>query len=177
MTCIVGLVQNEKVYIGSDSAMSSSDDGLVSIVKTAKIVKKGNYIIGSSGSVRFNNLIHDELDRDKTFKTINELIEELFKILDRNSTSFMGDFRQCNGILVGLNGNLYKLHPDYGYNLFADGFTAIGSGSQVAIGVLNSLKEIESYTNIESQERINIALNSAAKYIGSVSEPFTFESI
>ena len=51
MTVVAGLVTPEGAWIGADS-LSSTDDGLASLIATPKVGRFGNLLLGYSGSFR-----------------------------------------------------------------------------------------------------------------------------
>lgn len=55
MTCIIGLVDKGRVYLGSDS--SGIGGHIVDIIKNPKVIKKGEFIIGYTDSFRIGQLL------------------------------------------------------------------------------------------------------------------------
>ena len=55
MTCIVGLIHEDKVYIGADSAGAAN--GNITIRKDKKVFKVGEFIFGCTSSFRMIQLI------------------------------------------------------------------------------------------------------------------------
>jgi ATP-dependent protease HslVU (ClpYQ) peptidase subunit len=75
------------------------------------------------------------------------------------------------GMLVGVKGRLYEFHSDFQFGRPRDGFTALGSGGDVAQGAL--------YASAKRpvRERLLTALNAAERYTTFVRAPFTIVSI
>ena len=55
MTCIIGLVTEDRIFIGGDGASNGSDD--TTPVATEKVYRNGPYLIGSAGSWRAMNIL------------------------------------------------------------------------------------------------------------------------
>ena len=64
MTCIVGLVHKDKVFIGGDSAASTGTS--IAIRKGSKVFARGNFIFGCEGSFRMIQLLKFSLILPKT---------------------------------------------------------------------------------------------------------------
>ena len=82
MTCIVGIIDNNKVYMGSDS-LCSNNTGECYEAKTPKIYKKSsekyNIIIGCTGSFKLMNLVKNFTPpSDRLFKNEEEYLTSFF---------------------------------------------------------------------------------------------------
>lgn len=176
MTCIVGLAEGEKVYIGCDS-LGINEDGRARINTYRKVFRVGDMLIGYSGSIRMGQLLqysftppayyheHMELGRyiAKDFvKAIQELFEaEKLKEDDRGQ------------ILVGFRGHLFDIDgQNYQVEEEVGGYIAIGSGTDLALGALHALGN-----DYPPESRIETALSAAADHNATVKGPFYIESI
>ncbi len=61
MTCIVGLVHEGVVYMGGDSAATSSAYLNQTILATEKVFRNGEFLIGAAGSERASLLLRHSL--------------------------------------------------------------------------------------------------------------------
>ena len=87
MTCIVGYIDkiNEKVILGSDSLSTSS--GLTkSISSDGKLFKNGDFIFGTTGSIRMKQLLRFSLQLPE----INS--KDIFEYM---CTDFVNTIREC----------------------------------------------------------------------------------
>src|SRR5688572_32188258 len=62
MTCIVGCVQNNTVYMGSDSASSDENHYLIQLPEPKVFSKYGKYLIGVAGSFRVSDILKTRLE-------------------------------------------------------------------------------------------------------------------
>lgn len=178
MTCVVGVENGGKVYMGADS--SASDDNIITVTRIPKIFKVKNILFGCTYSFRMIQLLTWNLDFPKYQKE-----EADFEYL---STVFVDSVRDCfkkggflnveNGIekggnfLIGFNGKLYEMLYDFAVDSSDDGFMAIGSGKDFALGSLYSTDR-----NLDPMERVSIALRAAEHYSKDVCYPFEFMSL
>src|SRR5918996_699231 len=119
MTCIVGVIQNEKVYIGADSAGVSKDNIVIRI--DPKVFKVGEFIMGCTTSFRMIQLLR--------FSFKPPLIKKGISIYEYMCTSFITQLRKCfkeggfttvtnsvesgGSFLIGYKGRLFCIHNDF----------------------------------------------------------------
>jgi hypothetical protein len=65
MTCIVGLIDNGKVWMGGDSAGVSGLD--VTVRKDPKVFKNGDFLIGYTSSFRMGQLLRFKFNPPKYY--------------------------------------------------------------------------------------------------------------
>lgn len=70
--------------------------------------------------------------------------------------------------LIGWRGQLWQMHANYAMTQNTDGFDAIGSGSQFALGVLHALPDLP------PRERLERALLAASHFDGGTRAPFDY---
>ena len=78
--------------------------------------------------------------------------------------------------MVGLRGEIFRLNSDFAVLRFIDGFCAVGSGEDYALGALRVIKNNNLYSD-DPRLAVGIALETAAYFSGSVSAPFVFEEL
>ena len=177
MTCIVGLVDKGKVYIGGDSAGANSFWDLT-VRADPKVFVNGPFIMGFTSSFRMGQLLRYKLKTPSRFKddgTQKEVYEYMV-------TDFVDAVRQClkdggyaskrneieegGTFLVGYEGRLFCIESDYQVGEALDGFMAVGCGDQIARGALYG-------TQMQPpEERIRIALEAAERFSAGVRGPF-----
>lgn len=182
MTCIVGYIQKNTVYIGGDSAGITSRLSKV-IRKDPKVFKKGPFIIGFTSSFRMGQLLMsskfsipkqklNQTDYDFMVTDFIDAVRTCFKEGGYLQKEEKGD--ESGGVfIVGYKGNLYEIEEDFQVGIPQDIFSAIGCGEDLAKGALYALKEI----NMDTQEKINIALNAANHFSAGVSPPYNYVSM
>lgn len=182
MTCIVGLVDGGKVYIGGDSAGSNSWQ--LTVRKEAKVFRNGDFLMGATGSFRMIQLLQYAFKPPVYEKPLENNDDYLSCYM---ATSFVDGVRECfkNGgfakkeaeqesggtFLVGFQGKLFCIQDDYHVGEALCKYSAIGDGEDVALGVVYATP------GLQPQERLLMALQAAQYHCTSVSAPFTIESI
>ncbi len=179
MTCIVGLVENGKVYIGGDSAGVA---GLDIVTRTdEKVFKKGNMIFGFTSSFRMGQLLRYSFkipDHDPRIDDCEYLcsifIDELMKCFKEKGYAKINNNEVAGGFfLLGYNGNLYKIESDFQVGMAIDKFDACGCGESFALGALKANQK----NKITPKERIIKALEVAEYFSAGVRSPFNIVSI
>lgn len=174
MTCIVGIAQNGKVWIGGDSA--SVQGWLVRRTALPKVFRVQNFLIGYTSSFRFGQILqyHFSAPKQNGQSDIKYLV-----------TVVVPEIRQCmkehwfenvlseddkgGRFLLGYNRQLYRVDMDFQVNPTISGYDACGSGQEFALSVLYT------HRKLASKKRILKALKTAAHFCGSVCKPFVIE--
>jgi hypothetical protein len=182
MTAIVAISENDKVYMGGDSA---GVGGLsISIRRQPKVFINGPFIIGYTTSFRMGQILQYNLD----VKTMFTPPKDVLKLVVKDYMKFMvtrfvpeikkafkkGGYQRtnnsvdsCGEFLVGFKGNIFNIQDDYQVSQIEDNYDVCGCASDIMLGSLNSTSEKGPV------ERINLALWSAEKYSAGVCEPFS----
>lgn len=180
MTCIVGYVEEGKVYIGGDSAGVAG----YHVVQRAdeKVFKKGEMIFGFTTSFRMGQIIRycfEPPDHDPRVETdkylCNDFVSELIKCYKKNGYNRKDKDGQTRGgtFLMGYKGNLYTISGDFQVGKPLDDFDSCGCGMEYALGSLNILNK----TNMDPTEKVKWALSAAEKFSGGVLRPFNIVSV
>ena len=174
MTCVVGLIDSGKVWLGADRAGTIEEH--FRILSLCKVFRIGCFIAGGRGSARALQLIQYKLKlrQSKTPLEVNtkymatKFIGAINSCLKKEDGSMAGEGVE-NAWLVGYNrGNnplLYHIQGDFSVFPISD-FAAIGTGDKIALGVLYATQ------GKPPEERITLALEAAEYYIGTVRKPF-----
>ncbi len=182
MTAIVGYLDKDGVYIGGDSAAISQDDLSFNLRKDTKVFKKDNFIIGFSTSFRMGQLLMYKLripahpkgmDTHQYMATL--FIDAIKKCFDDNGYTEMttGD-GGC--IMVGYNGCLFTILPDYQVSQARENYAALGCGELIAVGAMHVITSTGLFEK-EPEKRIELALNATVAHSMGVKPPFTIEKI
>ena len=178
MTCIVGIVHDGGVIIGGDSA--GSDRCTIDQRCQPKVFTRGEYAFGYTSSFRMGQLLQYRLEIDSP---------DTWDLDSWMATTFVDSVRQClkdggwartsggddepggseagGTFLVGIRGQLYAIADDYQAGRVLDGYQAVGSGAEVALGALYATR------HLGPQVRIRIALEAAEHVTPYVRGPFT----
>ena len=57
MTCVIGIVDNGKVWMGGDSAAIDSEEETITLRKDPKVFRNEDFLIGFAGTYRLGQLI------------------------------------------------------------------------------------------------------------------------
>lgn len=178
MTCIVGVVEDGKVWIGCDSMIST---GSLSSTIDTKIAKNDEMLFGFTGRVRDIQLIRfgfdipkQEDDMDDYEYMVTVLSTAVRNRLKEFGASIVKDQEEMGnlGTLIGYRGALYKMDWDFAVRRIESNYYAVGSGTRPALGSLYSTEK----TDMTPEDRILLALETAAHFVQSVGGPFTVES-
>ena len=179
MTCIVGLVDNGKIYMGGDSAGVSGLN--IRIRADQKVFKTGEFIMGFTSSFRMGDLLKYDFNPPKrhpdidVFKyMVTEFINEVRNCLKRGGYAKLKEGEELGGtFLVGYAGNLFKIDSDYqvGQNILP--FNACGCGENYALGSLYATS-CDDY-HITAIQKVRVALSAAQEFSAGVREPFHIE--
>lgn len=179
MTCIVGVEHAGGVTIGGDAAASS--DNLTGCRAGSKVFRVGPYLIGYTTSFRMGDLLKyalkpptpkapKHLDR----QMVTEFIDTVRECLKDGGYARTSDQVESAGeFLVAVSGRLYEIGADYQVGRPLEGYTAIGSGSLLAIGSLATTTN----GKLTARQRSLAALNAAARHDPFVKPPFTVKTV
>jgi hypothetical protein len=163
VTCIVGLVNDNTIYMGGDRA--ASDDSSIVSMKNPKVCIRDEWIYGYAGTIGIGQLINyidlpsPEGDIEKIIRL--DICESLKTMIDIYARDIENE---DTGFLIGAKGRLFEFNVgDWGVLEVTE--SSIGSGSQIALGSL--------HTSIDADpiDRVGIALGAAITYSPSCQGP------
>lgn len=177
MTCIVGIIENEKVYIAGDSAGVAGLD--ITIRKDPKVFKTGEFVIGCTSSFRMINILrysfappelseNEDIYKYMCTKFINA-VRQSFK--DAGWLEIDKNIESGGTFLVGLRGRLFKIESNFQVAESIDKFASVGCGDVYAVTVL---KMLESEYLINANDKLTKALEMAVYFSGGVRPPFNY---
>ena len=179
MTCICAIEHKGSVYIGGDSAYS--DDNMISTTAfNEKVFIIENMIIGVCGSLRTMQVIKhglklplkkDPAQTDMSYLVI-DFVDSLRKLLKDKASLATDDNCESlpdTGFLLGDGKKIFEVDTDMQVVRPVDGYAAMGSGAQVALGSLYTTKHNQDLT---PEEKITIALESASHHTCHVRPKF-----
>jgi len=181
MTCIVGLLKDNRIWIGGDSAASTNC--LIQQRADEKVFINNNCIIGISGSPRMGQLLRYSFIPPKLYTEDNIMSYMVNDFINgiRNTFKNAGFSEKINDVesfgnsyfMVGIKNKLFTIFSDYQVDEHSLPFTAIGSGQEYALGSLFSTINLE----ISPEEKIKIALDASSTFNPFVRPPYTILSI
>lgn len=183
MTIIVGLVHNETVYMGCDSAgvaglnLSVREDRKIFAVETPWFDKM---LIGFTSSFRMGQILRysftpPKIGTEDHFKYMcSDFIEKVREALKRGGYACVENGVEHGGhFLVALKGRLFYVGSDFqvGENMF--NYDAVGCGDSYAKAALY----VTQNTKEKPTSRIVLALSAAAAFSAGCCRPFYVYSI
>jgi ATP-dependent protease HslVU (ClpYQ) peptidase subunit len=173
MSCIVGMKDSQRVIIGGDSAVvASSTIQIDTCPKVFRLkIQQDEYLIGHTGSGRIGNVLRHAFipppfKRHEDLETymVTRFVDALRKCWRRAS------FERGAQMLVGFQGHVFWIEEDYQVGQPMQGYTAIGSGEDYALGALYATQFLDPPLDLE--KRVRIALGAAAEHNVFVRPPF-----
>jgi ATP-dependent protease HslVU (ClpYQ) peptidase subunit len=175
MTCIVGTVEDGKVFIGGDSAGVGGYS--LTVRADRKVFKNGDFVLGFTSSFRMGQLLHHAFtppkrhpDTDIDKFMVTDFVNGVRDCLKTGGYAERSNEVETGGIfLVGYAGRLFRIDSDYQVGESADGYDAAGCGEDIARGAL--------YANPSGKplDRLKIALEAAERFSAGVRGPYHFE--
>jgi len=173
MTCVVGLVKDNIIYMGADSCSSNGDT--YETTTEEKVFVRGEFIYGVSGSWRVNQLLkykftppnNNNIDNVKGYLVVDyvDALKECFKNLTKHDEDEWD-------ILVGYCGRLFVISSDFHVSERSEfKFNCIGSGSEMADGAMYVAN------TLPPEQRISSALRAAAAFSIGVVGPFIIKKL
>jgi ATP-dependent protease HslVU (ClpYQ) peptidase subunit len=173
MSCVAAVVENDVVWMGSDSAASDGED--IVILHNPKVFKNGPLLIGSVGSLRMTQLLQYRLEVPKAewgndimrYLTVS-LVDAVRKAFGAGGYSVNHEDLGSGGIfLVGLQGRIFRIENDLQVFERRGGYEAIGCGSPYALGALAlPLPEIQ------PADRLHRVLAISSSFAAHVRPPY-----
>ncbi len=180
MTCIVGVEQAGRVWMGGDSAGVHKSSLSLEVRNEPKVFKKGSMVIGFTTSYRMGQLLQHSLVlpmHPKGKPSDEYLCTDFVNAVRRcfNDGGFLTrkDGEESGGIfLLGYKKRLYIVYNDFQIGSVACGYNACGCGRDLALGSLHGTRAFID----DPKQRIVMALEAAAQFSVGVSPPFTIIS-
>ena len=178
MTCIVGLIDKNKTYIGCDSLGSNGySKSLRKDKKIFKIKDTSNGIIGFTSSYRMGQLLmyssglidsRDEPNIDHKYLVTNT-IPKIIEIYDKGGFTRLKDNIKSGGeFLFAYKDKLWKIESDFQVGEPFKNYDACGSGEEFALGSLITTENLID----DPVVRIHLALQSASEFSVGVAPPY-----
>lgn len=175
MTCIVGLVDNSSVYMGSDSHSVANVGSWAHKVSDGKVFSNGEFLIGTCGDFRFPQILKHcvtfpEIPEGKSITSYmcNEFTNCIRTTLKASGYTEVNNNVETGGLgLIGVRGKLFMLERNFSVIEFQESYLSIGSGAHFAAGSLYETPKLG------PMERISRALAAAAHLDAYVAPPFS----
>lgn len=183
MTCIVGINEGGRIWIGADSLGVAGTFAVVR--KDRKLIRLTSpgceTLIGFSGSYRLGHLLAHGFEPprpragdDPAAFMVTDFVEAVRNRLRAGGALRVKDqVEEIDGaFLVGFGGRLFQIEQDLQAGEAAAGYDACGSGAEVALGALHATRG-----RADPEARLTAALEAAEAHGAAVRRPFHIESM
>lgn len=180
MTCIVGFVEGNTVWMGGDAAGTNNwlhQD----LYDTPKVFRTGDALIGSCGSARQADLLRHALtvpDHDPRL-AIEKYMATVFMDAVRACFKAGGVCTTKDGVeesqghfLIGYKQRLFAIYEDFQVRAPKLPYAAVGCGDQIALGALFASDHVTG-----GRDRVELALRASERFSAGVRGPFHIEAL
>lgn len=175
MTCIVGISDGSRVFMGGDSAGVASDFS-ISIRRDRKVFRNGPFLMGFTTSFRMGQILEHRFEPPTLpsrpaglFRYMcSDFIDGARKALrDGGFATVENEVETGGSFLVGVLGRLFSVGPDFQVGESAAGFDACGCAQDVALGHMWATRGVADH-----RARVLGALEAAEGLSAGVRRPF-----
>ena len=166
MSVIIALKYDKGVLLGSDNQCTYNGHLKADNIQKIHLSKYSKSAIGSVGDLRISNLIcniddlmdyKDILDKTELNQryVVNNIINKLINLFDRSGCLYRENnrIRVDNEFLITSDSKIFMVAFDFSVIEF-ENYACIGSGNELALGYLDSLKYQPYDTNLNTATQI-----------------------
>lgn len=175
MTCIVGLLSGNDIYMGGDSAGVAGYE--LRLRRDEKVFLKKGMIFGFTSSFRMGQLLRYKLNIPEYYPQVDlyeymvdsftDAVRKCFK--DGGYMAIDKCVEEGGHFLVGFQKRLFHINGDLQVAESAYPFMSVGCGEEYALGSLSTSGSVD----IEPIERVRKALEVSEQFSVGVRAPFT----
>jgi ATP-dependent protease HslVU (ClpYQ) peptidase subunit len=174
MTCIVGLIKGDTVWLGGDRA--ATDGGLNrTLIKEPKVFVKRDVGFGVCGLPKVMDALQhtielpEHVEGDDKGYLVGQLVPAIRDGLKKLECTEEHNGQQYfhGAMLIAYRGRLFQLEANFQLVESANGFDAVGSGGEAALGSLRATKKMGN-----PKKRLLEALKVSAENNAGVAPPF-----
>jgi ATP-dependent protease HslVU (ClpYQ) peptidase subunit len=178
MTCIAGAIKGNEVWMGGDAP--ASQGGALRMLAQAKVFQVGEFLIGTSGSLRTLQIIRylfapPAAEGDLTAYMVKVFVPALRSSIKENEgevTDENGN-KQLNGkYLIGVRGRLFEIDCSYAVLEAKAPYAAIGCADQEALAAMFTATSLMA-ADITPKQIVERGLLAAVEFDTRIRQPFT----
>jgi ATP-dependent protease HslVU (ClpYQ) peptidase subunit len=164
MTCIVGVEVGGKVVITGDIQGSGYNTKIIHT--QPKVFNNSGMAFGYTTSYRFGQIIEHSINKEFLPSTDDQVYPWLVKEFVPHCKKVLTESGYTEGgtCLIGIRGQLWRLESDFAVLRSVNGFDAVGSGQEFALGALSTYMGMQRFESVEDVVEIT------SKVIKSVSD-------
>lgn len=175
MTCVVAVVQHQRVYMGADSLGVAGT--ACTLRADPKVFRLGEFSIGFTSSYRMGQVLRYHFkppprDGDSLHEYMVTRFVESWRAVAKQAgiVNCASGVEECGIFLVGVAGQLFEIEADFQVGVRLRSYAAIGSGAPLAEASLYTTQDL----NLDPQRRLAFALAAAQAHCTEVREPFIY---
>ena len=176
MTCIAGIADGGRVYLGADSLVACGQE----VIQAAdhKVWAAGPFALGVAGSAVWWDLLRDRVRWDRVAaratdeSAFRRSVTDEIRARARDDGIDLDDEECAGDSLIGVAGVLYRLDSYMTCQRVSERFCAVGSGAAPALGALYATAR----RGMPPRARLLTALRAAERYTITVRRPWRFVS-
>jgi hypothetical protein len=154
-------------------------NGIVNIDTGGKVFRRGEFVMGCCGLARITDVVRyvfspPPIKGELTAYMARKFVPALARCFEKAGVQPPKDDEgaaYAGSVLVGVRGRLFLVDGGLALTNESDGYNAVGSGSEVALGALFASR------GQKPEERVEVALKAAERWCDSVRGPFTVEHL
>lgn len=182
MTCIVGIVDGETVWLGGDSHAAAVCEVFKLDDRERKVFRRGEMLFGVTGASRavqvFKHLVeipeHSE-DVEAFAYLVTVLAPAIKRAIHEHDGLKINDPSDGWEMLLCYRSGLYSICHDLSVTVLPK-YGAAGCGAMLALGSLHATGHVGPHS-LDPDARLRWALEAAAEHDTHVAPPFLIESV
>lgn len=179
MTCIAGAIKGNEVWIGAD-AVSVQGCSAARVSTQAKVFQVGEFLIGSSGTLRIQQIIRymftpPAIESDIVAYMVKTFVPALRTAIRENGGEIIdpsGNSQLDGRYLIGLRGRLFEIDSSYAVFEAKANYAAVGCADQEALSAMFTATSLLG-GDISPQKIVERGLLAAVEFDTSIRPPFT----
>jgi len=172
VTCIVGIAEGGRVWMGGDSA------GMIGwtryVITRPKVVHRTGMLIGHCGTPRLLQIAETlpvaYLGGDPFRFVVDVFVPALQTAIKAADFNWLIEENDSSCLMIGLSGALFTVCNQYSVDTYADGLCTLGA-RDMALGALAALEDME------PEARIRQVLIICGQRGGGVAPPYYVETL
>lgn len=183
MTAIIGVEDRGIAYVGADSSSVVGDQAVL-VMRSPKVFRNGEYVIGFSYTFRFGNILQylwspptppERIEQSpELFERfmVRELGPSIRAAVDEGHSLIEKEGGYEVGLaIIGVRGRIWHYERDQGILCYADGVATTGSGYNLLTASYRTIQIVK--PKMPTQDKVLTALHvTADSMAGGVRGPF-----
>lgn len=163
----------KNIYIAADSAYSENTKRIIASKNESKLLQIKNGVFGFSGDVSVKNVFEVFVQSKTVYNSPLNTKQDVMKLVKKFNLFFAAreyeilnisdEHKTVGMLLITNNKKIFEIGED-GCVIEYDDFNCVGSGSTLALGLLDWLHNNKTKHTLTPEEQITAAVEQAIKY-------------